>query len=488
MTDLAAAPALRTLENRVGPDWVPAGAADALTSRDPATGAALARVPLSSADDVDRAVAAARAALPAWRETPLLHRTRALFALRERLVAERAELARLVTRDMGKTLDDADAEVGRGIESVEAACGAPHVLKGENLEGVARGVDVELVRQGVGVVAAITPFNFPAMIPLWFLPYAVVCGNTVVLKPSERDPLPAQRIVELCAEVLPPGVVNLVHGGRAAVDALLDHPGVDAVSFVGSAATARHVASRGVAAGKRVQALGGAKNAMVLLPDADPEVATAGVLASAFGAAGQRCLAGSVLVLVGTRAEQDAALERVVACAAALVTGPGDDPATDVCPLVDPSARERLEAEVAAAADAGARIVLDGRRDGGTGGAELGPTILDEVDPESRPAREELFGPVLSVLRTDTLDDAVAWMNGGRYGNAAVLFTRSAPAVRRFRQTAESGMLGINVGVAAPVAWFPFSGWGDSIDGDLHANGTDAFAFYTRRKVVTARW
>jgi malonate-semialdehyde dehydrogenase (acetylating)/methylmalonate-semialdehyde dehydrogenase len=339
---------------------------------------------------------------------------------------------------MGKTLDDADAEVGRGIESVEAACGAPHVLKGENLEGVARGVDVELVRQPVGVVAAITPFNFPAMIPLWFLPYAVVCGNTVVLKPSERDPLPAQRIVELCAEVLPPGVVNLVHGGRAAVDALLDHP---ASTRSRSSARPRPPATSppGGRRGKRVQALGGAKNAMVLLPDADPDVATAGVLASAFGAAGQRCLAGSVLVLVGTRAEQDAALARVVEGARALVTGPGGDPATDVCPLVDPASRERLEAEVAAAADAGAQVVLDGRRDGGAGGAELGPTILDGVDPESRPAREELFGPVLSVLRADTLEDAVTWMNGGRYGNAAVLFTRSAPAVRTFRRTATAG-------------------------------------------------
>ena len=362
---------VRVLANLVGGRWSPAEAADAITSRNPATGDELARVPLSSAADVDAAVSAARAALPGWRDTSPVVRTRAVFALRETLVAHREELAQLVTLDMGKTLADARGEVGRGIESVEAACGAPHLLKGELLEGVARGVDVELVREPVGVVAAITPFNFPAMIPLWFLPYAIACGNTVVLKPSERDPLPVVRIAELCAglDELPDGVVNLVHGGREAVDALLDHPHVDAVSFVGSAATARHVASRGVAAGKRVQALGGAKNAMLVLPDADPEVMAAGVCASAFGAAGQRCLAGSVAVLVGEPAEQDAARDAIVAAADRMVVGDGADPATDVGPLVDVGARERLEDEIAAAEADGVRVVLDGRPGGGAGGA-----------------------------------------------------------------------------------------------------------------------
>jgi len=470
---------VRTLANFVGGAWRPAAAPDALTSRDPATGEVLARVPLSSAADVGAAVEAARAALPAWRATSPLVRMRAVFALRELLDAHREELARLVHRDMGKTLADARMEVGRGIESVEAACGAPHLLKGENLEGVGSGVDVELVRQPVGVVAAITPFNFPAMIPLWFLPFAVVCGNTLVLKPSERDPLPGERIVELAAQVLPEGVVNVVHGGREAVDTLLTHPGVDAVSFVGSAATARHVATTAIAHGKRVQALGGAKNAMVVMPDADPDVMVAGVAASAFGAAGQRCLAGSVALLVGTPEEQDASLERIVAGASAFDEG---------APLVDVAARERVEGEVAEAERAGVRVLVDGRRGGGVAGAELGPTVLDGADPEGRLAREELFGPVLTVVRAPTLGEAVAWINAGRYGNASVIFTRSGAAAREFRATVEAGMLGVNVGVAAPVAWFPFSGWGDSIDGDLHANGRDAVEFYTRKKVVTARW
>jgi malonate-semialdehyde dehydrogenase (acetylating) / methylmalonate-semialdehyde dehydrogenase len=479
----------RVLDNLVGGRWTPAGG-DALASRNPATGELLARVPLSTAADVDAAVGAARAAFPAWAATSPVVRARAVFALRETLSAHREELARLVTLDMGKTLDDARGEVGRGLESVEAACAAPHLLKGELLEGVARGVDVELVRQPVGVVAAITPFNFPAMIPLWFLPYAIACGNTVVLKPSERDPLPAQRIAELCAglEELPAGVVNLVHGAREAVDGLLDHPGVDAVSFVGSAATARHVYERASRAGKRVQALGGAKNAMIVMPDAEPAAMAAGVCASAFGAAGQRCLAGSVAVLVGTAAEQDASRDAILAAARELVTGDGADPATDVCPLVDAASRERLEDEIAAAERDGVAVVLDGRIGGGAGGAELAPTVLDGADPEGRLAREELFGPVLTLVRAADLAEAVAWMNGGRYGNAAVLFTSSGGAAREFRATAESGMLGVNVGVAAPVAWFPFSGWKDSFDGDLHANGEDAFRFFSRTKVVTSRW
>ncbi|MBI5105351.1 MAG: CoA-acylating methylmalonate-semialdehyde dehydrogenase, partial [Solirubrobacterales bacterium] len=394
------------------------------------------------------------------------------------------------TLDMGKTLDDARGEVGRGIESVEAATGMPHLLKGENLEGVARGVDVELVRQPVGVVAAITPFNFPAMIPLWFLPYAIAAGNTFVLKPSEQDPLPSQRIAELIAGIdeLPPGVVNLVHGAHDAVNALLEHPEVDAISFVGSARTARYIAERGAAYGKRVQALGGAKNAMVCMPDADPGVLAKGVMASAFGAAGQRCLAGSVAVLVGTPDEQDAARDRLVAAARGLTVGPGDGDGVDVCPLVSPAARERVEGEVEAAVAEGAELVLDGRRDGGAGGAELGPTILDGAAPDSRAVREELFGPVLTLVRAPDLDGALELVNQSRYGNAAVIFTTSGAAARAFRYGVQAGMIGVNVGVAAPVAWFPFAGWKDSFDGDLHANGRDAVEFYTRKKVVTARW
>jgi malonate-semialdehyde dehydrogenase (acetylating) / methylmalonate-semialdehyde dehydrogenase len=481
---------VRVLSNYVGGTWVEPAVGETLDSRNPATGELLARVPLSGPADVDAAVKAARAAFPAWRATSPIKRARAIFALRELLDGHRDELARLVTADMGKALDDAAGEVGRGIESVEAACAAPHMLKGDNLEGVASGLDVEMVRQPVGVIGAITPFNFPAMIPLWFLPYAVACGNTFVLKPSEADPLTSARIFELidAAGIFPPGVVNLVHGARDAVGALLDHPGVDGISFVGSAATARIVYTRAAETGKRVQALGGAKNAMVLMPDADPELTVPGVLGSAFGAAGQRCLAGSVAVLVGTDAEQDRMRDLLIAGARELRVGDGADPATDVCPLVTPAARERVVGEIDRAAADGAEIVLDGRGDAGPGGALLGPTIVDDAEPGSRVLTEELFGPVLALLRVPDLETALARVNESRYGNASSIFTTSGGAARAYRFGVEAGMVGINVGVAAPVAWFPFSGWKGSLDGDLPSNGADAFEFYTRKKVVTARW
>jgi malonate-semialdehyde dehydrogenase (acetylating)/methylmalonate-semialdehyde dehydrogenase len=480
---------VRRLENYVGGTWRSVEG-EALTSRNPATGEPLGEVPLSSADEVGLAVDAARAAQREWAETPILARTRAVFALRETLVAHKDEIAALVTRDMGKTIADATAEVGRGIESVESACAMPHLMKGETLEQVARGVDVEMVRQPVGVVAAISPFNFPAMIPLWFLPFAVATGNTIVLKPSEQDPLPTTRIIELLDELdaFPPGVVNLVHGGRDAVNTLLTHPGVDAVSFVGSAAVARHVAETATAHGKRVQALGGAKNSMVCMPDADRDLLVNGLLGSAFGAAGQRCLAGSVAVLVGSEAQQDETLEAIVAGARELVTGDGADADTDVCPLISPAARERLESALETAIGEGAEVVLDGRMGGGPSGSWLGPTIVDRVDPQSQVATEELFGPLLSLIRVPDLDGALEFLNASRYGNAAVLFTADGGTARTFRREAQAGMLGVNVGVAAPVAWFPFAGWKDSFVGDLHANGFDAIDFYTRKKVVTGRW
>jgi malonate-semialdehyde dehydrogenase (acetylating) / methylmalonate-semialdehyde dehydrogenase len=485
-----APPAPRTLRNHVGGAWVDPVASDELVSRNPATGEELARVPLSSAADVERAVAAARAAQPGWAATPITVRARALMDLRTSLVAHQDELARLLATDMGKTVPDAMAEVGRGIESVEAAIAAPHLLKGQVLEGVSRGIDVEMVHQPVGVIGVITPFNFPVMLPLWFIPFALACGNAVVLKPSEQDPLCPERIVELIAgiDAIPPGLVNLVHGAHDAVNALLDSEGIDAISFVGSAETARYVASRATDAGKRVQALGGAKNSMIVAPDADRDLMVSGVLSSAFGGAGQRCLAGSVAVLVGTREQQDAALDAIVQGARGLRVGAGLDDTTDVCPVVSPVARERLEGAIAEAAGQGARVVLDGRGDAGPGGCRLGPTVLDLADTESRAARDELFGPVLSVVRVPDLDAAIDWSNGSRYGNSAILFTSSGGAAQRFRQRIEAGMLGVNIGVAAPVAWFPFAGWKDSMVGDLHANGDDAFTFYTRRKVVTSRW
>jgi malonate-semialdehyde dehydrogenase (acetylating)/methylmalonate-semialdehyde dehydrogenase len=413
-----------------------------------------------------------------------------MMALREALDEHREELGALVTADMGKTLDDALGEVGRGIESVEAAIGIPHLMKGENLEGVARGLDVEMVRQPVGVVAAITPFNFPAMIPLWFLPFAVACGNTFILKPSERDPRPSVRIFEVIAEreIFPPGVVNLVHGARDAVTAILDHDDIDAISFVGQASTARMVATRSAQTGKRVQALGGAKNSLVVMPDADLDKSVPAILQSSFGAAGQRCLAGSVLVAVGDEARQNEVRDALKAAAEALTIGAGADPATDVCPMVGPDSRERAERMVGEAEATGAELVLDGRIGGGDAGAMLAPTIVETDDHDSDMAREEIFGPVLAFVRADDMDAALEFVNGSRYGNSGSIFTQSGDAVRQYRYGVEAGMLGVNIGVPAPVAWFPFSGWKDSLDGDLHANGSDAVEFYTRKKVVTSRW
>jgi malonate-semialdehyde dehydrogenase (acetylating) / methylmalonate-semialdehyde dehydrogenase len=480
----------RTLQNYVGGRWRDADTSETLEDRDPATGDLTARVPLSGPADVDAAVRAAREAQPAWRSVSPQQRARAVLALRDALVGHRQELTALVTADMGKTLADADGEVGRGIESVESAAAIPHLLKGETLEGVSEGIDVELVRQPVGVVAAITPFNFPAMIPLWFLPYAVACGNAFVLKPSERDPRPAERICELIdeEEIFPPGIVNLVHGGREAVEAILGHDGVDAVSFVGQASTARLIATRSAETGKRVQALGGAKNSMIVAEDADLSSTVPAVLASAFGAAGQRCLAGSVCVIAGDQRRQAEVRAQLRRAAEELTIGAGSDPGTDVCPMVSPEARERAEAAVAAAETEGATVLLDGRSGGGEAGTLLGPTLVDVSDQESEHVREEIFGPVLSLVGVPDTEAAIEFANGSRYGNAGSIFTTSGSTARAYRWGIEAGMLGVNIGVPAPVAWFPFSGWKDSIDGDLHANGADAVDFYTRKKVVTSRW
>jgi malonate-semialdehyde dehydrogenase (acetylating)/methylmalonate-semialdehyde dehydrogenase len=480
-----------TLPNYIAGEWVAAGGPEALDDIDPATGTPVARVPLSGPPEVDAAVRAAQRAQPAWREVPPQRRARALMGFREALWESREELAQLVTADMGKTMDDARGEVLRGIESTEAACAIPHLLKGENLEGVASGVDVELVRQPVGVVAGITPFNFPCMIPLWFLPFALATGNTFVLKPSERDPRPSQRIFEIvdAIEGIPPGVANLVHGGRDAVNALLDHPDVDAISFVGQAATARHVSERAAATGKRAQALGGAKNSMVVMPDADLSQAVPSMLGSAFGNAGQRCLAGSVAVLVGDADRQDAVRDALVEGASRLRVGPGADPATDVSPLVSPEARGRIVDAVTRAENHGAAVLLDGRGiDPGPAETLLGPTIAEPREAESELAREELFGPLLTLVRAPDLDAAIRFVNGSRYGNASAIFTSSGEAARAYRYGVEAGMVGVNVGVPAPVAWFPFAGWKDSMEGDLHANGRDAVEFYTRTKVLTSRW
>jgi len=478
------------LPNYVGGGWHQVEGVETVADVDPASGETLAQVPLSGAAEVEAAVTAARAAQPAWAALPPQRRAAAILALREELLARRNELAALVCIDMGKTMADADAEVGRGLESVEAAAAIPHLLKGETLTGVASGVDVESVRQPVGVVAAITPFNFPAMIPLWFLPYALACGNTFVLKPSELDPRPAALISAAVngVEEIPPGVFNLVHGAHDAVEALLEHPEVDAISFVGQAKTARLVAGHAVARGKRVQALGGAKNALIVMSDAELEQAVAAIVGSAFGAAGQRCLAGSVCVVVGGEERRTEVRQALVAAASELRVGAGTDPETDVCPLITAAARERVAAAIGRAEAEGAELLLDGRGDAGPAGTLLGPTIAVVAETESELAREELFGPLLALVEVDDLDAALTFVNGSRYGNANAIFTRSGAAARRYREEVEAGMLGVNIGVPAPVAWFPFAGWKDSIDGDLHANGMDAVDFYTRKKVITSRW
>jgi malonate-semialdehyde dehydrogenase (acetylating) / methylmalonate-semialdehyde dehydrogenase len=491
MKPTAAPTATRTLSNYAAGAWRAAQGADTLEDVNPATGEVAALVPFSSAADVDAAVAAAREAQPAWAAVAPQKRARAVMALRSALWERQEDIAQLVTADMGKTIDDARGEVLRGIESAEAATAIPHLLKGENLDGVARGVDVEMVRQPVGVVAAITPFNFPAMIPLWFLPYAIACGNTFILKPSERDPRPSELIFELIDSIdeIPAGVCNLVHGAHDAVNALLAHEGVNAISFVGQASTARYIAERSAATGKRYQALGGAKNSLIVMDDADLDVTVPAIMSTAFGAAGQRCLAGSVAVLVGDRERQDEVRSALAAAASELSVGPGVEAGVDVCPLVGPEARERVAGAVDRAVAGGDELVLDGRDvDSGPAGTVLAPTIVETADHSSEIAREELFGPLLTVVRAADLDEALEFVNGSRYGNAGSIFTTSGAAARSYRIGVEAGMLGVNVGVAAPVAWFPFSGWKDSIDGDLHANGADAVEFYTRKKVVTARW
>ncbi len=458
----------------------------------PATGRTLARVPLSGAGDLDAAVRAAREALPEWRAVSTIGRARKLFELRERLVARSGEMARAVTAEMGKTLADAEAEVARTIEMVEAACAIPTTMQGRILEDVARGVDAETVRQPVGVCAAIVPFNFPAMVPFWFLPFAIACGNTFVLKPSEQVPLTQQiAFEELDALGLPAGVVNLVNGGREVVESILDHPGIDAVSFVGSAPVARLVYERAAKAGKRVQALGGAKNHMVVMPDAVIDKTVEGILGSAFGAAGQRCMAGSVVVTVGDAHEQ--LMGPLVQASRELRLGDGMAEDSDVGPVISCASRDRIAEWIERGTGDGARLVLDGRGAGEASGlspegAFLGPTILDEVTPDMDIAQEEVFGPVLCVIRAESLDRAIEIVNSSRFGNGTSIFTESGAAVRRYRHEVEAGMVGVNIGVAAPVAFFPFSGWKDSFLGDLHAHGPDAVEFYTRKKTVTSRY
>jgi malonate-semialdehyde dehydrogenase (acetylating)/methylmalonate-semialdehyde dehydrogenase len=449
----------------------------------------IAKVPLCTPAEVDRAVRAAEAALPDWAETPVVDRARILFRFRDLLERHADELAQSVTREHGKTLGEARASVQRGVEMVEFACGIPSLLMGQILENIAVNVDCETVRHPVGVCAGITPFNFPAMVPLWMFPIALTCGNTFVLKPSEKVPLTAVKLGELLLEAgLPPGVFNLVHGDKECVDALLTHPLVRAVSFVGSTAVAKYVYETGTRHGKRVQAAGGAKNHLIIMPDADLEQAVKAVQAAAFGCAGERCMAGSVAVPVG--AIGDRLVEILCTSASRMKVGPTDgNPDMDMGPLVTGEHLQRVAGYLDVGQQEGATLALDGRTiDKKGAGFLIGPSVLDRVEPPMRVAREEIFGPVLSVVRVGDLEEALALGKSCPYGNGASIFTRSGWAARQFKRHFNAGMIGINVGVPAPMAWFPFTGWNQSFFGDLHIQGTEGVQFYSQQKLTMARW
>jgi len=478
------------LRHYIDGQWSVQEGSDVLPVLNPATGREIAQVPLAGKDEVDAAASAAREAFPHWRETPPAERGRRLLALRGLLIRDAEMLARIIVQDMGKTIDEARGEVARAIENVEVAAGIPSLMMGYGLEdGAAAGIDEEVVVQPIGPFAAITPFNFPVMVAFWFLPYAVAAGNTFIVKPSEQDPVVQDLVFRLIEEAeFPPGVVNLVHGAKDTGEALIDHPDVRGISFVGSTPVARSIYARAAAHGKRVQCGGGAKNFLVVMPDAKLDGAVEAVIRSAYGCAGQRCLAGSaVLALDDIRERFMAKFHRA---ANDLRLGYGLDEATEMGPVISDAARRRVVDHIARGAEEGARVLLDGR------GAEVpdypgsfvGPTILDDVAPDMKVAREEIFGPVVSVLEAKSIDEAIETVNASRYGNAASIFTQSGAAARAFRYSVRCGNIGINVGVAAPMAYFPFGGQKDSFFGTLHGQGRDAIRFFTDHKVVITRW
>jgi malonate-semialdehyde dehydrogenase (acetylating)/methylmalonate-semialdehyde dehydrogenase len=450
----------------------------------------LAQVPLSPKQEIDQAAQAAVAALPQWRRTPVTERVQYLFQLKTLLEAHRDELARTITLECGKTLAESNGELQRAIENVEIACGMPILMQGYNSEDIARGIDEILIRQPVGVVAVISPFNFPGMIPFWFMPYAIACGNTCIIKPSEKVPLTLQTVMQLLEQTqIPQGVVNLVNGAKEAVDAILDHPAIRAISFVGSTPVAKYVYSRATANGKRAQCQGGAKNPVIILPDADIAMTTRIMADSAFGCAGQRCLAASVAVTIGEA--QRTFTDAIVEVAQSRIVGSGLDKTVQMGPVISAQSKRRIEQLIQQGADEGATLLVDGRNPSISGyeqGYFVRPTILQNVDPTSEIARTEIFGPVLSLIHLNTIDDAIALINNSQYGNMACLFTTSGAAARKFRFEAEAGNIGINIGVAAPMAFFPFGGWKDSFLGDLHGQGHHAVEFFTQTKVVVERW
>src|SRR5690242_12421032 len=481
---------LTKVPNYVNGQWVDSKATEWLDVTNPATGEVIAQTPLSSAAEVAAAIEAAASAFPEWRRTPAEDRIQPLFKLKHILEDQIDDLARVLTTENGKTFTEAKAELRRAIENVEVACGIPTMMQGYNLEDVARGIDETMIRQPLGVVAAIVPFNFPGMIPFWFLPYAIATGNTFVLKPSERVPLTMLRAYELMEKIgLPKGVVNIGNGSKTVVNALLDHPKVRAISFVGSTPVARYVYARAGEHGKRAQCQGGAKNHVIVLPDADMKMTTQIIGDSAFGCAGQRCLAVSVAVTVGEA--QKTFRDAITEAAASLRVGNGLDEGVQMGPVITPQSKTRVESLVGQGEKQGAKVLLDGREAKIPGCAEgnfMKPTVLDAVPAESDLADTEIFGPVLSLVHASDMDEALAFLERSPYGNQASLFTSSGSAARRFRYEAPAGNIGINIGVAAPMAYFPFSGWKDSFFGIVHGQGRDSVEFYTEKKVVVERW
>jgi malonate-semialdehyde dehydrogenase (acetylating)/methylmalonate-semialdehyde dehydrogenase len=473
----------------VNGDWQELRNVETSPVYNPSTGEVIALTPMCAAAHVNDAVEAAAAAFSAWWETPPVERARVLFRFKMLLEENFEEIARLNTREHGKTLVESRSDVRRGIEMVEFACGVPSLLSGDTIENVARGIDCETIRQPLGVCVGITPFNFPAMVPLWMYPVALVCGNTFVLKPSEKVPLTAMMIGRLLQQAgLPRGVFNIVHGGRECVEALLAHPKVSAVSFVGSTPVARYIFETGTRHRKRVQANGSAKNFAVIMPDAEIEHSTRSVIEGAFGCAGERCMASSTAVVVGSAAKT--ALPSLADAAKSIRVGPTDrEPQPDMGPLITRQHRDRVAQLIGSGAGEGAKILTDGRAlQVKTGGFFLGATVLDEVQNDMTVAREEIFGPVLNVMRANDLESAIKTINWSPYGNGASIFTRSGRAAREFKHRVKAGMVGINIGVPASMAWFPFSGWGDSFFGDLHMQGKEGVQFFTQQKVTTTRW
>ncbi|MFC5773545.1 CoA-acylating methylmalonate-semialdehyde dehydrogenase [Ectobacillus antri] len=478
----------QVLKNLIGGNWVNSQGTEVLDVLNPATKEVIAKVNISSVADVHMAVQAAKTAFITWKNTPTPKRARILFKYHSLLTEQHEELAKLIVKENGKAYKEAYGEVQRGIECVEFASGAPTLLMGETLSGIAEDIDSEMFRYPLGVIGGITPFNFPMMVPLWMFPLAIACGNTFVLKPSERTPMLANRLAELFQQAgAPDGVLNIVHGAHDVVNGLLDHPDVKAISFVGSQPVAKYVYQRAATQGKRVQALSGAKNHHVVMPDADIKKAAEHIVSSAFGSAGQRCMACSAVVVVG---ENDKFVDVLQEKAMALSIGSGMDEDVLLTPVIRESHREKVIGYIEAGVKEGAILLCDGRKEMESmpEGIFLGATVFDHVTPEMTIAKEEIFAPVLSVLRAEDLDEALSYIEKSRYGNGATIYTRDAKAIRQFREEADAGMLGVNVGVPATMAFFPFSGWKDSFYGDLHVNGKDGVNFFTRKKMITSRF